>query len=182
MIEDEISYKKLSRNEITKLIQLDRTEMIDDVYYLRDNVLVLEKEHHNVPDWSDAEKQRRIVKLQQVFDKGATFTGAFDGDTLVGMSVLDHNPVQSGDSRLNMEGLWVSYTYRGKGIGRRLFHIAAAEARKRNAKTMYVSATPSKNTVHFYRRLGCKLADPVDEYQFDKEPEDIHLEISLVES
>lgn len=178
----EIKYRELSRKEISKLNQLDRTEIIDDIYYVRDGVLVLEKEHYDVPDWSAAEKQSRIENLQQVFDQGATFTGAFDGPKLVGMSVLDHNLVQSGDHRLNLAGLWVSHPYRGKGIGKRLFQIAAEEAQKRNAKRMYVSATPSKNTVHFYKRLGCQRAEPIDDDLFDKEPEDIHLEIILVES
>lgn len=175
-----IEYRKLSREEIDKLSQIDRTEIINDVYYVRDGVLVLEKERHNVPEWSEAEKQSRIEWLKKVFDKGATFNGAFDGDKLVGMSVLDHNPVRSGNYRLNLEGLWVSHKYRGKGIGKKLFQLAANEARERKAKTMYVSATPSENTVHFYKRLGCRRAKPIDAYLFEKEPEDIHLELLLV--
>ena len=176
-----IEYRQLSRKEINKLSQIDRTEIINDVYYMRDGALVLEKEHHDVPEWSETEKQRRIEGLQKVFDKGATFNGAFDGNSLVGMSVLDHNPVRSGDKRLNLEGLWVSRQYRGTGIGKKLFQLAADEARERKAKAMYVSATPSKNTVHFYKRLGCKRAEPIDEYLYEKEPEDIHLELKLVE-
>ena len=176
-----IEYRKLSREEINKLSQIDRTEIINDVYYMRDGALVLEKEHYDVPEWSEADKQRRIEGLQKVFDKGATFFGAFDGNTLVGMSVLDHNPVRSGEKRLNLEGLWVSHHYRGSGIGKKLFQLAADEARERKAKAMYVSATPSKNTVHFYKRLGCVSAEPIDEYLYKKEPEDIHRELKLYE-
>ena len=148
---------------------------------MRDGALVLEKEHYDVPQWSEAEKQMRIDGLQKVFDKGATFYGAFDGYDLVGMSVLDHNPVRSGEKRLNLEGLWVSHPYRGSGIGKKLFELAADEARERKAKAMYVSATPSKNTVHFYKRLGCKSAEPIDGYLYKNEPEDIHLELKLVD-
>jgi ribosomal protein S18 acetylase RimI-like enzyme len=176
-----IAYRQLSREEINKLNQIDRTEIIDDVYYMRDGAYVLEKEHHDVPDWSEDDKQRRIEALQEIFDQGATFYGAFDGNNLVGMSVLDHNPVRSGEKRLNLEGLWVSHPYRGSGIGKKLFQLAAEEARERKAKAMYVSATPSKNTVHFYQRLGCHRAEPVDEYLYNKEPEDIHLALKLVE-
>ena len=129
----EIRYRELSRTEISKLKQLDRTETIDEIYYVRDGVLVLEKEHYDVPDWSVAEKQSRIENLQQVFDQGATFTGAFAGQKLIGMSVLDHNPVRSGDQRLNLAGLWVSHPYRGIGVGKRLCQIAATEAQRRNA-------------------------------------------------
>ncbi|MFN2237528.1 MAG: GNAT family N-acetyltransferase [Anaerolineales bacterium] len=141
----------------------------------------MQKEHHDVPQWSEADKQRRIEGLQKVFDQGATFNGALDGNKLVGMSVLDHNPVRSGEKRLNLAGLWVSHPYRGSGIGKKLFQLAADQARERKAKAMYVSATPSKNTVHFYKRLGCNHAEPIDEYLYNKEPEDIHLELKLVE-
>jgi hypothetical protein len=44
---------------------------------------------------------------------------------------------------------------------------------------MYVSATPSLNTVRFYQSLGCRLTELVDPDLFKEEPEDIHLELSL---
>lgn len=172
-----ITYRTLTRVEISYLSQLDRTEIIEKIYYERDGKLVLENEHHDVPEWGDEDKQRRITNLQVVFDKGATFFGAFDGDALAGMSVLDHNFVRSGNRRLNLEGLWVSANARGNGVGKALFQLAAQEAQKRGAKAMYVSATPSENTVHFYQNLGCTRADPVDSVLFEKEPEDIHLEL-----
>lgn len=172
-------YRALTRAEISKLSHLNRTETIDHIYYERDGNLLLEKEHYDVPDWSQEDKQRRIAELQAVFDKGATFFGAFDGDVLTGMSVLDHAPVKSGNKRLNLSGLWVSANYRGHGVGKVLFQLAAQEARQRGARVMYVSATPSENTVHFYQNLGCTLADPIDSSLYEKEPEDIHLELKF---
>jgi len=174
-----MEYRTLSRDEINKLMQLDRTETIEHIYTMRDGKLVLEPEHWDVSDWNDASKQERIANLQAVFDKSATFFGAFDGDKLAGMSVLDHNPVRTGVDRLNLEGLWVSYGHRGKGVGKTLFHMAAQAARSRGAKVMYVSATSSENTVHFYQRLGCQHANPIDPTLFAKEPKDIHLELVL---
>lgn len=174
-----MEYRTLSRLEITKLAQIDRTETIDYVHHLRDGVLTLEPEHWDVPDWSPDEKQRRIAGLQATYDEGATFFGAFDGEALAGISVLGHNPVQTGDRRLNLEGLWVSHPYRGRGVGKTLFGLAAEEARNRGAHSMYVSATPSQNTIRFYTSMGCQLADPVDPHLFTEEPEDIHLELKL---
>jgi GNAT superfamily N-acetyltransferase len=174
-----VEYRVLSRAEIGKLEDLDRTEVVDQIHYIRDGRLVLEQEHWDVPDWSAAERQRRITELEQVYDRGATFFGALDGPVLVGMSVLDHNPLPSGVDRLNLAGLWVSHGYRGRGIGRALFQLAAQEARERGAKAMYVSATPSENTIRFYTSLGCRLAVPVDLHLYECEPEDIHLELVL---
>jgi GNAT superfamily N-acetyltransferase len=70
----------------------------------------------------------------------------------------------------------VSRSYRHKGLGTRLFELAKATARRRGAKRLYISATPSENTVNFYLRLGCAVAAAPDQELFDLEPEDIHLE------
>lgn len=174
-----MEYRVLSREEINGFVHIDRTESIDYIHYMRDGNLISEFEHWDVPDWSAAEKEQRIASLQEKYDKGATFFGAFDGFILTGISVLGHNPVSSGVNRLNLAGLWVSHNYRGKGIGKILFGLAAQEARKRGVKSLYVSATPSENTIRFYKSMGCQLAEPVDPQMFEKEPEDIHLELVL---
>jgi len=175
----QLEYRILSRAEISELAQIDRTELIEHIYYLRDGALVLEKEHWDVPDWNPEEKQRRIAVLQQIYDKGATFFGAFDGPILVGMASLEHEPLHSGVDRPNLAGLWVRYPYRGKGVGRALFQLVEQEARERGAKALYVSATPSENTVRFYRSVGFQLAKLVDPDLYEEEPEDIHLELVL---
>jgi predicted N-acetyltransferase YhbS len=135
-----------------------------------------------VPDWSAAQKQRRIAELEEIYDRGATFFGALAGPELVGLAVLDHNPVRSGVGRLNLAGLWVSCQYRNKGIGRALFRLAEQKARQQGARALYVSATPSENTVRFYTSAGCQLAEPIDPHLFELEPEDIHLELILQDS
>ena len=57
--------------------------------------------------------------------------------------------------------------------------MAARRARKLGAKKLYISATPSENTVNFYLHLGCVLAKEMDPELFELEPEDIHLEYAL---
>ena len=45
--------------------------------------------------------------------------GAFDGPTLVGLSVLDQSTLPKAVGRFNLAGLWVSQAYRGRGIGKK---------------------------------------------------------------
>jgi len=178
----EFAYRILSRAEIAKLAQIDRTESIDGVYYAREGALVLEDEHWDVPDWSPAEKQRRIVALQADHDRGCLFYGAFDGPCLAGMAVLDPHPLPTGADRLNLAGLWVSHPHRGQGVGRALVQLTVVEARSRGARSLYVSATPSERTVSFYRSIGFELAPVVDPALYELEPEDVHLELVLQEA
>jgi len=60
-----------------------------------------------------------------------------------------------------------------------LFNLAVAEARRRGAKWMYISATPSEHTIGFYLRLGCQVTLEPDPDLFELEPEDIRLEYDL---
>jgi GNAT superfamily N-acetyltransferase len=175
----QVAYRVLARADIARVADLDRTETIEYIHYVRDGQLVLEPEHWDVPEWGVEEKQRRVAELEATYDAGATFFGAWDGSLLVGLSVLDHNLVSSGVDRLNLAGMWVSFGYRGRGIGRTLFGQAAEAARQRGARALYVSATPSEHTIRFYISLGCRLADPVDPHLYELEPEDIHLELKL---
>ena len=66
---------------------------------------------------------------------------------------------------------------RMKGIGRKLISLCKEEVFKRNFTRMYISATPSKNTIDFYIRVGCKLTEDIDPVLYEKEPEDIHMEL-----
>jgi predicted N-acetyltransferase YhbS len=172
-------YRILSREEIQKLAEIDRTETIENVYCVRNGELSLEKEHWDVGDWDAQEKQKRIARLQKRYDDGDTLFGAFHGPTLVGLSIFEPEPLPSAAGRFNLAGLWVSQKYRGKGIGRTLAQMVIDKARESGAKTVYVSATPSENTVRFYMSVGFRLAASVDPDMFEHEPKDVHLELIL---
>ena len=174
-----MEYRVLSRMEIGKLNDVDRTETIEHIYHVRDGKLCLQKEHWDIEDWSAEEKQRRIAGLQKGYDAGDTLFGSFDGSTLVGLSVLDQSTVPMVAGRFNLAGLWVSRPYRSRGVGRSLVDLVANKARELGAATLYVSATPSENSVRFYMSIGFRLADPVDRDLFRAEPEDIHMEMTL---
>ena len=92
----------MSRAEISKLAEMDRTETIHHIYHIRDGKLNLEKEHWDVKDWSASEKQRRIGGLQEGYDSGDTLFGAFDGWTLVGISVLDQYTLPKAIGRFHL--------------------------------------------------------------------------------
>ena len=52
-------------------------------------------------------------------------------------------------------------------------------AKELGANKLYISATPSKNTVDFYMHLGCKLAAEINSELYQLEPDDIHLEMII---
>jgi N-acetylglutamate synthase-like GNAT family acetyltransferase len=100
-------------------------------------------------------------------------------EKLIGVAVLDNHFIGRKKDRLQLKFLHISHPFRGRGWGKRLFELAVAEARKREAQSLYISATPSENTIDFYLNLGCQVTNDVDPALFALEPEDIHLEYKL---
>lgn len=174
-----IEGRPLSRDEITMLWQIDRSESIAAVYALVDGTLVREPRRHEAVGWPPGEAERYTPILQDCHDRGGWFHGAFEGGRIVGVAVLESRFIGRGGDRLQLKFLHVSRDQRGSGLGRHLFGLAAREARRRGARSLYISATPSEHTIDFYLRLGCRVAVEPDPELFELEPEDIHLEYDL---
>lgn len=78
-----------------------------------------------------------------------------------------------------LDMLHVSYEYRKKGIGRKLFDMTANAAKKLGAKKLYISAHSSQESQAFYRAVGCVNAEEIIPELFEAEPYDVHMECLL---
>jgi predicted N-acetyltransferase YhbS len=171
-----MNIRLLQRDEIPLIWQIDRREVIDNVYYLRQGKLVLEPEHYDMQGWPPGEAEAYTPILLDCYERGGFFWGAFEEDILVGVSVLENKFIGSQQDTLQLKFLHVNRDLRGQGLGTKLFHVAAEKARELGARKLYISATPSEHTVNYYVQLGCILATELDPELFALEPEDIHLE------
>ena len=169
----------LQRHEIEDVRSIDRSEVVEKTYRLEGGELALHPQFFDVKGWPPGEPEGNIALLFDCFDRGGTGWGAFDGDRLVGACVLESRFIGRAQDQLQLKFLHVSRQHRRAGLGRALFDRAAARARELGARRLYVSATPSENTIDFYLRRGCRVADEVDAKLFALEPEDIHLELDL---
>ena len=113
--------------------------------------------------------------LLDCFDRGGTFVGMFDAEALIGVSVLESARVGRAGDQMQLAYLYVSCAYRGRGVGTQLFDAALSFAREAGANALYISATPTENTVDFYLDRGCVLAPEPDPRLLAAEPDDIHL-------
>lgn len=171
--------RTLARHELPDLWSIDRAEIIDRVYRREGAELVLKPEHHDVKGWPPGEPERDAVLLLDCFDRGGTFYGAFEGEILIGAAVLESRFIGRGQDQLQLKFLHVSQRHRRTGLGCTLFERAVTRARELGARRLYVSATPSENTIRFYLRRGCRVTDEIDAALFALEPEDIHLELEI---
>ncbi len=175
-MEPKLEIRQLARSELGSIWKIDRSEFIDGYYVLREGKLVLMSEQFNLEGWPSGEEEHFGPHLVDCFDRGGAFIGALDGGTLVGIAVLESRFIGSGLDQLQLKFLHVGRPYRGRGLGTRLFQMAASKARELGARKLYISSNPSKHTVEYYMNLGCGLAEEINPELFELEPEDIHME------
>ena len=176
---NKVEIREMRREEIELAWTIDRSELIERVFYHREDGLLLKDERHDVKGWHPKTIEHHQPWLLDCFDRGGAFFGAFEGDRLVGVSVLENRFIGRERDQLQLKFLHVGRDQRRTGLGRTLFDLAAARAKELGARRLYVSATPSENTVGLYFHLGCRVTDEVDPELFEEEPEDIHFEYEI---
>jgi predicted N-acetyltransferase YhbS len=170
---------QLQRDEVASVWTIDRREVIDNIYYLVGGKLELRAEHYDMHGWPPNSAEEFAPTLLDCYDRGGWCCGLFDEGKLIAVAILESKFIGQPADMLQLLFLHVDYGYRDRGLGRQLFEHVAVVARERGARRMYISATPSEHTIHFYLGLGCVLSPAPDPELLALEPEDIHLEYWL---
>ena len=174
-----MNIRPLQREEVPFIWQIDRREIVENVYSLKNGKLVLRPDYFDIQGWPPGEAELYTPILLDCYDRGGTFWGAFENDALIGGAILESKLLGAQRDILQLKFLHVSRDYRRQGIASVLFKLAVQKAKTLGAKKLYISATPSENTVNYYLRLGCVLAKEIDAELFALEPEDIHFEYRI---
>jgi predicted N-acetyltransferase YhbS len=88
-----ITGRDLLREEIERVWNIDRSEVIDNVYHLENGALVLKPQHIDVRGWPPGEAEKYTPILLDCFDRGGWFHGLFDQAELVGAVVVDNRRI-----------------------------------------------------------------------------------------
>jgi predicted N-acetyltransferase YhbS len=171
-----ILFRDLLKEEIEQVWEIDRSEVIENIYYFENDALVLKPEFYNMTGWPPGEAEAYHPILLGCFTQGGWFHGIFEDTRLIGIVVLDKKFIGKNKDTLQLKFLHVNAAHRSHGYGGQLFELARLKAEKRGASKMYISATPSENTINFYLKRACTISEDPDPILFDLEPDDIHLE------
>lgn len=169
----------LSRDEIENVRNITRNEVVEQVYYFESGKLVLKDEFHDMKGWNPCELERCVTHLYDIYDRNGTLFGTFVENRLIGISALESKFIGPDKDQVQLYFHHVDSNFRHKGVGGRLFREAVKRAKEVGANSLYISATPSKNTIGFYFHMGCRLVSEVNQELFRLEPKDIHLELIL---
>jgi GNAT superfamily N-acetyltransferase len=173
-----IIIRQLDPGALERIGDIDRSEHVTGAYACRHGRLEVEAVDWQVPDWfTDGRPQHSVQSnihdwrplLEQ---HGGVLFGALYGRRLVGMAI--YRPRLAPDMG-QLAVLHVSHEYRRRGLGSALTEQVALLALADGARRLYVSATPSAGTVHFYLSQGFVPVDQPHPELYALEPEDIHM-------
>ena len=176
-VEPTVESRRLGRDELFRVIEIDRRERIDILYDQHGTQLVARHGNWSASAWDpDGHGEHSVAAqvhtLQRYVDIGGIALGAFASGRLVGIGVVVPH-LRPWIAQLAF--LHVSAPSRATGIGGSLSEQLEQIARTAGDSEVVVSATPSGNTVRFYLGRGFQpMAEPLAEL-FELEPEDVHM-------
>lgn len=176
-----VELRRLDRADLARVGEIDRTEHIGVLYEQHGDELVAHHGSWDASAWDirgDGEHSvgAQVHALEHYVGAGGEALGAFAGERLVAIAVVVPH-IRPGIAQLAF--LHVSAAYRARGVGSRLCDALEQLARTAGDGEMVVSATPSANTVSFYRGRGFRpMAEPLAEL-LELEPDDIHMHKAL---
>ena len=170
--------RRLAPGDLDLIARIDRSEHVDVEYAVIDGQLTERPvSMADIPRWDPVgtgphSVAAKVAFCEPILSRGAAFFGAFEGELLLGLAVVDAS-FEPGLAWLAF--LHVSRGARRRGAATALWDAAIQEAARASARSIYVSATPTGSAVGFYLSRGCRLADPVHPALYALEPDDIHL-------
>lgn len=171
--------REMPITELGRIAEIDRSETIAQQYVARGGRLVLVDVDIHAPRWGERGEhsvQEYLASWSKPLEQGGTLFGALDGDQLVGIAIYDRS-FPGEPARLAV--LHVSRRHRRTGVGRALTREIVRLAREDHAARLYVSATPTRGTVDFYRSEGFELLKIPNGKLLLLEPDDIHMALWL---
>lgn len=178
----EVTYRRLLPADLRRIEEIDRTERIESIYVQHGSLLEERVGDFSARAWlSDGAGEHSVAhqraECERYVAAGGIALGAFADGRLVGIGIVTPH-IRRGIAQLAF--LHVSRDYRDRGIGGQINEELERVAREHGDTTMVVSATPSFNTVRFYRRRGfAPMSEPLPEL-YELEPDDVHMWKRLV--
>ncbi len=170
-----ITIRRLERSEVPDVWQIERREIVEEIYRVIDGVLQLQPAFFDTRDWPDGEPALYTPLLEDCFDHGGVFWGVFSDTKLIAAAVVEARPVADYPQLRQLAFLHVSHHWRGKGLAVLLYQLCMETACNMGAEGLYISSTSTRRTVEFYMHQGGQVTSQPDKALFALEPEDIHL-------
>jgi len=176
-----INFKEIKADELysNMLQDFNRYQYVENDWYPDKHGGYHLVHQPHVENWDDSEKIKIVEKWRIALNNGGKSFCAYDGEKIVGFIFVDG--VRLGNEKQYLELLYfhVSYEYRGKKVGKKLFNLCAEAALKLQCKKLYIVASSSEESQKAYHKLGCVYAEEPIPHLYEQRPDDVHMEFLL---
>jgi N-acetylglutamate synthase-like GNAT family acetyltransferase len=175
-----IEYKELKFNSINKNI-LDYYNRYQEVKkcYRKENGKWIVKDIEYIENWDQNEIENVIKEFMETIKNGGYILGAYENNKLIGFATLINKRFGSNNQYIQLGHMHVSFGYRNKGIGKKLFELCINKAKGIGVEKIYISANTSEETQKFYLSIGCIDAEEINKELADNEPYDRQMEYKI---
>ena len=172
-----LATRHLAPTDLHLIGEIDRSEHVSVEYLVVGEHLTTKPVDWDIPTFDpvgtgEHSVHQQIEHWKPVVERGAALLGAFEGDQLLGLAIIDAS-FEPGLAWLAF--LHVSRPFRRGGVATALWNEATRLAAEAGSVSVYVSAIRSGSAVSFYLSQGCSLTRTPHPILFEQEPEDIHL-------
>jgi predicted N-acetyltransferase YhbS len=174
----DITYRQLAQSEYERIKEIDASQFIKRAWREINGVRQLVEINWQDYDFPDG-YETHLASLKGTFDCGGFAIGAFDGIKFIGFCSVNSQIFGSRFKYVLLDQIFISNEYRRKGIGKRLFFLAADETRLWGVERFYICAGSAEETIAFYMSLGCEEAKEVNTMLYENDTRDIQLEYNL---
>ncbi|MGL1893330.1 MAG: GNAT family N-acetyltransferase [Spirochaetaceae bacterium] len=174
-----LELREITENEIDQIWNIDRTEYVESIYIKKDGILEEKSLQKTFYGWPPNEEKIYGPVLKDCYKRGGYFLAGFKNDKLKAIVILESKWIGKNADTLQLKFLHIDKAFRRRGIGTVLFKKAQQKAKELKAGRIYISATENKNTVEFYKSMGCKVTEDIDQELYQFEPNDIHMDLIL---
>ncbi|SFC23366.1 Ribosomal protein S18 acetylase RimI [Alkalibacterium subtropicum] len=179
-MEQDYEYKKLNTSDLSLDLfsHFDRFQEVTRCWRFEKDKWLL-KDIAFKEQWDKKDYESLTEDLKGTLAASGVVIGVFKEGKLVGFSSVENERLGSKHQYLQLSSLHISYGYRHKGLGKKLFDLSSREAKKMGAEKLYISAHSSEETIAFYKNVGCKEAEEYSEKLVADEPFDCQLEYKV---
>lgn len=177
-----ITYRSINEDELHDefLKDFERYQEVKNDWAKVNGEFVLKFNAH-IENWSEEKKIQKVNKtFKDILESEGILFGAFENEKLIGFAGCGGLKFGSKKQYIQLTELHVSYKHRGWGIGRKLFEYCIEYAEELSVENLYIVASSSEESQIAYKKLGCVYATEIQPTLFEQDPDDIHMEFSLI--
>jgi N-acetylglutamate synthase-like GNAT family acetyltransferase len=178
---ENIVFKELKITDINNNIldYYNRYQEVKKCYRKKDGKWII-TEIEYIANWDKNEIENVIKEFTNTLKYNGRIFGAYEDNKLIGFATLINKKFGSNNQYIQLGHMHVSFGYRNKGIGKKLFELCIKNAKEIGAAKIYISANTSEETQKFYLSIGCIDAEEINKELAENEPYDRQMEYKII--